>query len=94
MRRDVRADLEHDLRVPAQRHPTRLTPPATPADEYGNAAPRGRSERRRLLHRQRRTPGAKQIRQHQPRTGPHKHHPRRLKRHETPVTARGGHATR
>ncbi len=45
MRRHVRADFEHDLRVPGERHRAGRSRPAAAVDEHGHAAPGGRGER-------------------------------------------------
>ena len=91
--RDVRPDLEHDLRMPGQRHAARRTAPAPPADKHRDTGRRPARETTQPAERQRLTPGAKQIRQRQPRPRTHEHHPRRLERHQAAVAGRGGDAT-
>jgi len=88
MRRHGGADLDHDLRVPEQRDATGLAAPPSAVDKHADPAAAGRTERRHPLRRQRHTPGAKQIRQHQPRTWTHEHHPRWLERHQAAIAAR------
>ncbi len=85
VRRHVRSDLEHDLRVRPQRHAPRRPSPPPAVDEHRHPCMTRRRERPQPPRRQWLPPAAKHVREHQPRSRSHQDKTGRVERHQLPV---------
>ena len=85
----MRADLEHDLGMPGERHRRRRAPPWPAVDEHGHLASPLRGERGQPGPRERLAPGGEQGPEREPGTRAHEHRPGRVQRHEVAVATRG-----